>query len=491
MRIPGWLFFVIVGAMVLATVICSVGAFGFAQSLAVDLSESGIQVAGGSSFDTFLAAQPTATLTPMPPTATLQPGETPQPTFTPTLALAIPQGPTATVDPLAGYSWSDPRRLNVLVMGIDQRRGETGPSHTDTIMIVSIDPVRHTVGILSVPRDLWVNIPGYQPNRINNANFLGDSGGYPGGGPALAAETIEANFGIEIDRYIRINFDVFEAAINLIAPNGIEVCPTEVIDDPDYPDAGYGTIPVHFDPGCQRLDAVRLLQYARTRATLGSDFDRAARQQEVIRAVQNEVLNAGGVANFITQVPALWDQLSGSFVTDFTLEELFALATLAQQIPRENVHTGVINNLYVDLATTSSGEQVLTPRFDAIRFLMDQVFNPQDDLTLAELRQRAEAENASIVVYNNTDVSGLASQTRDWLAAQGVTITNVGNIPEPTNSTTVIRDYSGKLWTARYLAALLGLPETAIQPAADGLTGEDLMIAAGTDMPAILAGTGG
>ncbi len=105
--------------------------------------------------------------------------------------------------------------------------------------------------------------------------------------------------GIPIDKYVLINFDVFTTVINLIAPNGVEVCPTQTIDDPNYPDAGYGFIHVHFDAGCQRLDAVHLLQYARTRHTQNSDFDRALRQQEVIKAVRNEVVSAGGIVNFI------------------------------------------------------------------------------------------------------------------------------------------------------------------------------------------------
>ncbi len=209
----------------------------------------------------------------------------------------------------------------------------------------------------------------------------------------------------------------------------------------------------------------------------------------MIKALRDEVLTAGGVANFISQVPALWTELAGSFVTNFTLEELYGLATLLQQIPRENIHSGVINNLYTDMATTAQNEQVLTPRYDAIRFLMDQVFNPQEALSLGDLRERALAENATIVIYNNTDIVGLAGQARDWFQAQGVTIVNIGNMPEISGTPTIIRDYSGKLWTARYLAALMGLPDEVIQPAVDGLTGDDLMIVAGADMPQILQST--
>src|SRR5690606_37295631 len=212
--------------------------------------------------------------------------------------------------------------------------------------------------------------------RINTANALGDANAYPGGGPALAAETVEANLGIDIDKYVLINFDVFTAVVDLIAPDGVEICIRETIDDPYYPDAGYGFIHVHFDPGCQRLDAERLLQYARTRKTQGGDFDRARRQHEVIRALIDEVLNAGGIANFVGQIGALWQELSGSFRTNMTLEEVLSLASLAQQIDTDRMIFRQIDNMHVQFATTSSGDQVLVPNYSAIRSVIQETFSP-------------------------------------------------------------------------------------------------------------------
>lgn len=498
LRLPSWAFLVGVLMLVAATGVCGVSAYTFARRAAVDLGSSGVRVA---SFTEFLRAQPTPTLTPTALPATATPQATAPGAYEATLEiLALPvdapvsseaASPTATLDPLAGYTWNDPRRVNILLLGIDQRTGEEGTFRTDTMILVSIDPVRKTVGMLSIPRDLYVPIPGYREYRINTANSLGDDGGYPGGGPALAARTVTETLGIPVDKYIRINFDVFTRVVELVAPSGTQVCPNEAIDDASYPDAGYGTISVHFDAGCQMLDATRLLQYARTRHTQGSDFDRAARQQEVIKALRDQVLSAGGLARFFTQIPSLWDQLSGAYVTNLTLEEILSLANLAQEIPRENIHSGVINSLYVENATTAANEQVLIPRYNAIRTLMQDVFNPPDAaLTLDDLRQRAAEENSEIVVYNNTGTLGLAGQTRDWLTGQGVTISAVGNIDPPTNSTTRIQDYRGKIWTGRYLAALLGLPPEAVQPGTDGLTSADMMIVVGTDMQAILAAAG-
>jgi LCP family protein required for cell wall assembly len=504
MRIPGWLF--IVGALfgVMLTALCAFVAFIGTQRFVVDLGRQGVYVDSpaelaqavlqpgsiatqqAASFSDFVAAQPTATRTPVPlpqlATNTPAAGSALIPTLTPI-------APTATVDPLAGYTWEDPRRFNVLLLGIDQRSGvEDNEEYfrTDTIMVVSIDPVRKRAGVLSIPRDLWVSIPGFTEQRINTANALGDSNNYPGGGgPALAAETVRANLGIEVDRYVLINFDVFTTVVDLIAPDGIEVCINEVIDDPDYPDAGYGTIEVYFEPGCQALDSEKLLQYARTRATQGGDFDRARRQQQVIEAVRQHVLSAGGITNFVAQVPALWEELSGSYRTNMSLEEILSLAALVQEFESEDLSFGVINNMHVQFAATSSGDQVLLPNYGAIRQLIQQTFNPQE-LSEADLLARAEQEAARIVVYNNTEIAGLAGSTREWLISQGVTIESVGNITEPTSADTIIRLYTGKTWTARYLAELLGLSQDRIIASSDGLTSADIMIVVGPDIQPLL-----
>ncbi|MCC6803619.1 MAG: LCP family protein [Anaerolineae bacterium] len=486
MRLPGWMFILGIVALIAATAVCSVFSFNFARKAAVDLGESGVAVSG-IGFTEFLRAQPTATPSPspMPPTDTPRPEDTPVPTS---------PAPTATVDPLAQYTWQDPRRMNILLLGIDQRKGETGTFNTDTIMVFSVDPVRKSIGMLSIPRDLWVDIPGSQPSRINTAYAVGEINAYPGGGgPALTAATIAQNLGIKIDKYVLINFDVFTTVVDLIAPNGVEVCPAEEIDDPTYPDAGYGIIHVHFDPGCQRLNGEHLLQYARTRHTQNSDFDRALRQQEVIKAVRNDVLNAGGIANFIGQVPALWDELSGSYKTNLTLPEILSLATLAQQIPAENIHSGQIGPAQTSPSTAmlnGIASDVLTLDHTALDSLLRQVFNPPEDLSQAELRTRSEAESATIVVFNNTDIQGLAGQTRDWLASRQVSVAELGNMPSASGAPTTIRDYGNKPYTARYLALLLGLPIDRVVSgsSSDGLTTADVMVVVGSDLQPLLSG---
>ncbi len=484
--VPGWLFLLIIGAAVISTVTCAVVGYGVAQQVALDAAAAGVDTAM-ISFDLFQQQQPTRTPSPTP---TITPS--PTPSATPEPGITYTPEPTGTPDPLADIpELADPSRRTILLMGIDERTGFTDERayRSDTLMLVHIDPIRKRVGILSIPRDMYVSIPGFAQNqRINTANYLGDLNDYPGGGgPALAAETIRQTFGIRVDNYVRINFDVFTVLVDTLAPNGIEVCPTTVIDDPKYPDEGFGIRPIRFEPGCQRLNSERLLQYARTRATQGGDFDRARRQQEVLKSAQAEFLSLGGIVNFVGQIPTVYNALADSIKTDLTLDELIGLARLAGEIPRENITTGVIDNRYVTLAVDPTGADVLVPNIGAIRGLIQEIFNPQPPKTLAELRTLAEQEQATIAVYNSTSIGGLASQTRDWLASQQVQVASVGNMPTPDEGVLRIRDYTGKRWTARYLAALMGLPEERIEVGTDGLVSQDILIVVGTDVQPLLA----
>ena len=258
-------------------------------------------------------------------------------------------------------------------------------------MIISIDPVQRSAIMLSIPRDLWVNIPGFQPGRINTANSTGDAFEYPGGGPALAAATIQANLGIRIDYTVRINFDLFLTAVEAIAP--VEICVTQTIYDEAYPDGSYGIITVHFDPGCQDLNAEQLLQYARTRHTDGGDFDRAARQQQVVRALRDRILSLGGVQALLGQATQLWEAARQDVQTTLSFDQIISLALLVQDIPEENITQAVLDANYVYLETTTTGDQVLRLRGDAVRNLLQNLFSPVR-MTQEDLRGLAAGETA-------------------------------------------------------------------------------------------------
>ncbi len=381
-------------------------------------------------------------------------------------------------------------RVTVLMLGVDERPFEDEKGwHTDTMMLISLDTVSKSVSILSVPRDLWVSIPRFKPGKINTANFLGDYYDYPpdGRGPVLAVQTVAQNIGVKADYYVVVNFEIFKALVNVIAP--VEVCVKETIDDPDYPeDGGYGTIHVHFDPGCQEMDSTRLLQYARNRATEGSDFDRAARQQQVIRAVLDRALSIGGAQALIGSVGPVWNAIKDSIRTNMPLD--VALSTglfVLQNVTQDDITSVVLDTKYVYPATVTdptSGLDVsiLMPYPDAIRGLVLQLFTSQPEVDTEQLESAAAGEGASITVLNGTTVAGLAGSTKDRIARQGLTVANVGNADESSYTESVIYTYSAKPNTARYLAEFLGIPATAIVPGPpDFKDGSDVVVILGQD----------
>jgi len=410
------------------------------------------------------------------------------------VAQAAPPTPTIepTPDLAAEYTWNDPRQIRILLLGIDERRGFTTERayRTDTMIVVNVDPVRNTAGVISFPRDLWVKIPNFEPQRINAANYIGDNVAYPGGGgPALAMETIAANFGIDVNYYVTVNFTVFETVVDTLAPGGVEVCPAQAIRDEKYPDEGFGTMLVEFPSGCQRLNGERLLQYARTRATQGGDFDRAARQQEVLEAVRREVLNLGGIANFLTQIPRLWEELRDSYRTNLSLEQLIALGFKLNDIPAENITYAVVNTGFVTLGTGPEGEQILHPSYTRISGLIQQVLYPQIRVDQGDLRARADAEAAPIYLYNGTSIAGLAARTQEWFINRQLQVAGLDNAPEHNGQPTVVRYYGGAADTARYVAEVMGLSPDRVEAGGDGqLTGPGVVVILGPDVQGLLGG---
>jgi len=293
-------------------------------------------------------------------------------------AEVAPVATEATPDPAVVQAappvWNDPRRVNILLLGIDQRAGEQGPFPTDTIILLSIDPAGQTAAMLTIPRDLWVDYPTGQTGRINAANIIGDQVQYPGGGgPAMAVKTVEQTIGVKIQFYVLINFEVFTALIDVIGP--VEVCPNEPIDDDKYPDGSYGYITIHFDAGCQDLEAERLLQYARTRHG-DSDISRSSRQQEVILAVREKVLTTGGIIKLLPQALNLWESLQANFATNMTFDDMMSLAQKAESIPEENIRQSQISFGEVRTGVTPEGDQILVPIPSDIALLLSDLFRP-------------------------------------------------------------------------------------------------------------------
>jgi LCP family protein required for cell wall assembly len=353
--------------------------------------------------------------------------------------------------------WNGYERVNVLLLGIDQRESEEGPWRTDTMLLLTLDPVTMSAGMLSIPRDLWVTIPGYdEHNRINTAHYYGDAYLYPGGGPALARDTVAWNLGVPIDFTVRVNFTAFEKLIDEIG--GIDIFVEETIDDPLYPDEGHGYDPFFIEAGQQHMDGEIALKYARTRATFGGDFDRGRRQQEVLVAVRNQVVNLDQLPTLISKAPVLMETLGDAVYTDLNLDQAIQLARLASEIDPDQIVTAVIDHNYTSAWETPDGAQVLIANREAMRTLRDLLFAENQVAGKGvSVADRLVEENARILVLNGSGVSGLAHSTGDFLSGLGLNIVDIGDAGALYDNTLIV-DYAGKPYTSKQLATLLRLP---------------------------------
>ncbi|MBN1955196.1 MAG: LCP family protein [Anaerolineae bacterium] len=384
--------------------------------------------------------------------------------------------------------WTGTERVNVLVLGIDERGNEEGPWRTDTMMVFTVDPLARTAGILSIPRDLWVPfpIPEYGYDRINTANFIGDAYDYPGGGPALARDTVEYNLGVPIHYYARVNFDGFIELVDLIG--GIDIYVEETIDDPAYPSSDprdpYGVEHLYIEAGMQHMDGALALKYARTRHG-GTDFDRAQRQQQVLMAIFDKITRLDMLPQLAPQAQQIWQTLSDSIQTDLSLEEVAALANLAAQIDSNDIRQAVIDANYTLPYETPDGQQVLVPVRERIRELRNYIFT--SEVQVAEGQDpaiRLAEESATVEVQNGTLSPGLAQSIYEFLLGQGISVTGYSNADRNDYDESLVIVYTGKTFTAEYIAQLLTLPPTAVVHAPDPEVGIDIVVILGADYQA-------
>jgi LCP family protein required for cell wall assembly len=369
-------------------------------------------------------------------------------------------------------------RINILLLGIDQREGETGPFRTDTMILVGIDPATNAISMLSIPRDLWVRIPGYGENRINTAHSTGDAESYPGGGVALAKKTVAQNLGVPVHYYVRINFSGFEQLIDAIG--GLDINVVTAIHDETYPTEDYGTMVLDIPAGLQHMDGAAVLRYARSRHGTG-DFDRMDRQQAVIRAALDKVL---GLDIPITRWPKLVELAGDSVKTDLTLDEIRELAPLAKDLNTSTIQSGVIDDSMTISSTTPQGAMVEVPDWEKINPLVEQLFPTAAaaaSLASETARARLVNEDAGIEVLNGTLVSDLAQETSATLASQGFNIVHLGNAERLDYAETWLVAYSDVPHTLASLADALNVPAERIRRETSATSQVDIRVILGRD----------
>ena len=370
-------------------------------------------------------------------------------------------------------------RATILLLGIDQREDQAGPWRTDTMIVVTVDPATKTAGILSIPRDLWVTVPGFGEHKINTAHFIGDMEKYPGGGPALAKKTVRNLLGIPIDYYVRVNFTGFERLIDAVG--GITVDVEKAIDDDKYPDGNYGYTEVHIAAGIQHMDGKTALQYARSRHGT-SDYDRSRRQQKLLMACRDKALS---MDISVDRIPEILRIVGDSVQTDLNLSELTALARVAGEIEFESIKVGAIDEATTKSAITPSGMWVAIPDREGIRQLRDEIF-PSPSPTAPAVapatdKAKLQAESARIQVLNGTLVAGLAQRTATRLREEGYLVAGFGNADRGDYATTMIVDFTGNDYTAGCLASMFHVAPKDILSRSEANPEADIRLILGQD----------
>ena len=405
--------------------------------------------------------------------------------ITPGAAEAAPvAGSEPLLEPEAGATppvWDGAERVTMLLMGLDYRDWQAGegPPRTDTMMLLTLDPTNRTAGILSIPRDLWVNIPGFEYGRINTAYQLGEAYKLPGGGPQLAVETVEELLGVPVDYYAQIDFSTFARFIDIIG--GVEVDISEPIKLDPLADGNIKKI----KPGHYNLPGDLALAYVRFRKSEGGDFDRSQRQQQVVMAIRQQVLNHKLLTKLAPKASEIYQELSSGIHTDLNLEQALQLAWLAVQIPQEDIKQGAINADHITFAKSPDGTQdVLKPRTEKIRELRDEIFALSGSFSpLAASMDQGElikSEGARVAVMNASTVPGLAARTTDYLKSQGINVVQTGNA-ESASSTTEIIFHTGKPYTLKFLVDLMKISEFRIRHFFDPANPADIEIIVGDD----------
>jgi LCP family protein required for cell wall assembly len=387
---------------------------------------------------------------------TLEPGSTPVATDG---ATQVPDFDDVPAPDLP--EWDGSSRVTVLVMGLDYRDWsgkENEHYRTDTMMLLTIDPVTKTAGVLSIPRDLWAAIPGFSPQKINTAHYFGDLYDYPGGGIALAVKTVENVIGVPIDYYARLDFYTFIDFIDMIG--GVKVDVAEEIEL-ELVGKEYDVV---LEPGRYNLSGELALAYARNRYDGEGDFGRAQRQQQIILAIRDQLLRADIFAMLLENAEELYAEFTQGIKTNMSLGDALKLGVLATQVEMEDITMRVISEEHIVYGSSPDDLSILIPLPDKIRGLRDEVFASDGSLTPAmegDPLVLMQLESAGITIRNATNDPTLGQRTADYLTSLGanvIAIEEAGTIYE----TSAIIDHTGNPYTLSYLVDLMSIYYTRI-----------------------------
>ncbi len=383
-------------------------------------------------------------------------------------------------------AWDGASRITILLIGLDYRDWEAGlgAPRSDTMIVLTIDPLSKTAGMISIPRDMWVNIPGFGYSRINTAYSSGEGHKLPGGGPELARRTAEQFLGVPIQYYAQIDFTAFVEFIDLIG--GIDIHNDQDLRlDP----VGSGKDKIILTCcGMRHLNGEATLAYVRYRKDKEGDIARSKRQQKAILAIRDKVLNPENFPVLLGKARQFYDEFSAGIKTTMPFDTALQLGVLARDIPVESIKQGVIDYSMVSLDSVILGGEnasIMKPLPDKIRILRDEVFTsggPTSPLAaLGDPTALMKADGARIRLLNGSYTPGLEQKTGNYFNLQGMGVTEVGAADRAYDRTVIVL-HSPKLYTLKYLQAVFGITSSAqilIRP--DPASTVDLEVFLGND----------
>lgn len=256
---------------------------------------------------------------------------------------------------------------NYLLVGLDRRPFGGGAGLSDTIVVAVFDEANNALGLVSIPRDLWVEIPGHSEDRINTVmNVARRSGEDP---LALLGRVVENTLGLPIAHSVAVDLGAFERAVDVLGGITVDV-PCPIVDrflDPRDP-TGYRKLDLA--AGAARLDGVTATMYARSRHGR-SDFSRARRQQAILLGMRRELSKVGSLVS----VAKLLDAVESSLETDLSRAELLVLSQRLLHVSPAHLHGLVLGAEQVSAMQASGGRAVLRPKPDAINEALNQLFS--------------------------------------------------------------------------------------------------------------------
>ncbi|PIR76786.1 MAG: hypothetical protein COU32_00215 [Candidatus Magasanikbacteria bacterium CG10_big_fil_rev_8_21_14_0_10_42_10] len=336
--------------------------------------------------------------------------------------------------PLAGTKQD---RINILLLGMGGP-GHDGPFLTDTMIIASIQPSTGEVALMSIPRDLGVDIPSHGWYKINHANAFGEAN-QSGSGAALATKVVSDTFHIDINYYVRVDFEAVKKIIDDVG--GITIDVERGFTDTEFPTDNHLYQVISFKSGIQTMDGTTALEYARTRHGNngeGSDFARARRQQRMILALKEKVLSFETLSNPI-RIHSILTTLDAHISTNMLFSDIMGMMKLGKELDLSNIKTVVLDDSvggYLKSGITQEGSFILEPvtgNFDDITYLFEHIFDPEATLTKVEkLEDTPQQESPTlpptvIEIQNGTWQAGLAARTQKRLDDDNIHVQTLGN----------------------------------------------------------------